>query len=144
MAKAFFPQGGGEPTRVRGECRQAMVHGGRFLQSDFTFGTGPAQTTGQGLIGFELATGKFTSVWTDSRQTRMSFRQGQDKFDGEQIVLFAQNLVGDREGRKSKTVTRLEDKGNRIVHRQFNVGADGRERLVMELVMTRKPAAAAK
>lgn len=146
VAKAFYPRGGGEPTRANGECKQTMIHAGRFLQSEFTFGTGAAKTTGLGLIGFEQATGKFTSVWTDSRQTRMSFRQGREKFDGAQIVLYSQSL-GEGEGRQSKTVTKLEHDGKSIVHRQFSVSADAPERLVMELVMTRKstqPAAPAR
>ena len=71
----------------------------------------------------------------------MSFRQGEDNFDGEQIVLFGKELGG-KEGRRSKTVTRLEDGGKKIVHRQYGVSADGTERLVMELVLTKKPAAA--
>jgi hypothetical protein len=142
VEKAFHPRGGGEPARSKGECKQEMIHDGRFLRSEFVFGSGAAKTTGTGLIGFEPVTGKFTSVWTDSRQTRMSFRQGRDKFDGEQIVLYGQSLGGEKDGRQSKTVTRLEDGGNKIVHRQYAIEADGQERLVMELVMTRKPARA--
>jgi Protein of unknown function (DUF1579) len=138
VAKAFYPRGGGEPSRATGECKQTMIHDGRFLQSDFVCGTGDTKTTGMGLIGFESSTGRFTSVWTDSRQTRMSFRQGQEKFDGMQIVLFGKGL-GDEKQRESKTVTKLEDNGQKIVHRQYGTGADGQERLVMELVMIRKP-----
>ena len=48
---------------------------------------------------------------------------------------------GGKDGRQSRTVTRLEEDGAKIVHRQYAVGPDGSERLVMELVMTRKPAA---
>lgn len=140
VAKAFYPRGGGEPTRAIGECKQIMIHDGRFLQSTFEFSTGSAKTTGLGLTGFDPASGHFTSVWTDSRRTGMSFRQSRDKFDGKQIVMFSAALGGDTESRRSRTVTRLEDSDNRIVHRQYNVGADGAERLIMELTMTRKPA----
>src|SRR3954452_24939409 len=35
VAKPFFP-GKGEPVHTRGTCRQKMIEGGRFLQSDFT------------------------------------------------------------------------------------------------------------
>src|SRR5689334_25239772 len=49
VAKAFYPRGGGEPSRSAGECRQTMVHGGRFLRSEFTFGKGTDATTGTGL-----------------------------------------------------------------------------------------------
>ncbi|MFO0807806.1 MAG: DUF1579 family protein [Gemmataceae bacterium] len=142
VAKAFHPRGGGEPSRTSGRCKQSMIHGARFLQSEFTFGSGDEATTGLGLIGFEPATGRFTSVWTDSRQTRMSFRQGTEKFDGTQIVLHGQSLGAEPETRRSKTITRIEDQDKKIVHRQYAVNSDGTERLVMELVMTRRPATA--
>src|SRR4051812_254752 len=54
VAKAFHPRSG-DPVRQKGECRQAMIHDGRFLRSDFTFTRGDATTTGQGLLGFETA-----------------------------------------------------------------------------------------
>lgn len=144
VAKAFYPRGGGEPARATGVCRQTMIHDGRFLQSDFVFGTGSARSTGLGLIGFEPTTEKFTSVWTDSRQTRMSFRQGKEPFDGKRIILYGRTLAGEPEGRESKTITELADGGNRIVHRQYGGGPGGQERLVMELILTRKPATPAK
>jgi hypothetical protein len=134
--KTFYPRTG-DPVKTKGSCRQAMIHEGRFLQSDFVFGEDDKKTTGLGLIGFEADSGKFTSVWTDSRATKMSLRQSEDKFDGEQIVLFAKGL-GTEEARKSRTVTRLEDEGRKIVHRQYTPTPDGKERLMMELVLTRK------
>jgi hypothetical protein len=137
--KAFFPRSG-QPFRVKGECRQEMTHDGRFLRSEFTFGSGAARTTGTGTIGFEADSGKFTSVWVDSRATRMSFRQSPEKFNGEEIVLLGKSLGEGSETRKSRTVTRLEDEGRKIVHRQHSIDAEGKERLVMELVMTRKAA----
>jgi hypothetical protein len=138
VEKTFYPQAG-EPVHVMGECKQTMIHGGRFLRSEFVFGRGDAQTTGTGTIGFEVESGLFTSVWTDSRSTRMSLRQSQDKFDGREIVLYSKTLQqGGRELRRSRTVTRLEDEGRKIVHRQYTPGKEGKERLVMELVMTRK------
>jgi hypothetical protein len=136
--KTFHPRSG-DPVRQKGECRQTMVHGGRFLQSEFTFRRGDEKTTGTGLIGFEPATGLFTSVWVDSRSTRMSFRQGREKFDGKQIVLHGRSLgEGGKKERVSRTVTRLDDNGRRIVHRQYTTGEGGKERVVMELVLTRK------
>jgi hypothetical protein len=136
VVKLFFAPSGAA-LRTGGTCRQSMIHGGRFLQSDFTFGQGTKQTTGTGLIGFEPQTGRFTSVWVDSRQTKMSMRQSKDAFDGNEIVLHAKALGGDGKERQSRTITRLEDDGHRIVHRQYNATADGKERLLMELVLTR-------
>jgi hypothetical protein len=140
VVKTFHPRSG-DPVTVKGECKQTMVHGGRFLRSEFVFQSGDERITGTGLIGFEDSSGLFTSVWTDSRSTRMSLRRSKEKFDGEQIVLYSRSLEeGDKEPRRSRTVTRLEDDGRKIVHRQYNIDKDGKERLLMELVLTRKPA----
>lgn len=140
VVKTFHPRAG-EPATTKGACSQKMAHGGRFLVSEFTFGDGDgdARTTGTGTIGFETDTGLFTSSWIDSRATRMSFRQGAEKFNGTEIVLHGKTLSEPaKDARKSRTVTRLEDEGRKIVHRQYGGGADGMERLVMELVMTKK------
>ena len=144
VEKSFFGRGGGAPSKSKGECQQTMVHGGRFLKSEFTFGQGAAQSTGTGTIGFDAQTGQFTSYWIDSRSTRISVRQSKDKFDGQKIVLFAVSLgqTGGAESARSRTITTLEDNGRKIVHRQATLNSDGTERPVMELLMTRKTAAA--
>jgi Protein of unknown function (DUF1579) len=134
----------GDPVRSTGTCKQHMVQDGRFLQSDFTFEGAGGKTTGMGLIGFESGTRLFTSIWIDSRQTKMSLRQSKTAFDGKEIVLHSRPLAEDgKAGRQSKTVTRLQDGGYKIVHQQYNQAADGTERVVMELVLIRKAAAPA-
>jgi hypothetical protein len=143
VVKTLHLRPGAEPIRMTGDCRQTMIHNGRFLQSDFVFQRDGTKATGLGLIGFEAETGKFTSVWTDSRSTRMSLRQSEEPFKGDEIVLHGRSLAADgKEARASRTVTRLEDNGKKIIHRQYVPGPDGKERLLMELVMTRKTAAA--
>ena len=138
VVKTFHPRTGA-PVAVKGECRQTMIHNGRFLQSDFVFGQGDSKTTGLGIIGFDTDSGKFTSMWTDSRSTRMSLRHSRDPFKGDEIVLYSQSLDdGKKDARRSRTVTRLEDESKKIVHRQYALEAEGKERLVMELVLTRK------
>jgi hypothetical protein len=147
VVKTFHPRTGGAPVRAVGRCRQSMIHDGRFLQSDFVFEQGGTKSTGLGLIGFESDTGTFTSVWTDSRRTAMSLRRSRDRFDGTQIVLYSQQLEAadppktapDRPRTTSKTVSRLEDQDRRLIHRQYALGPNGEERLMMELVMTRRP-----
>jgi hypothetical protein len=139
VVKTFYPRSGGEPSRAPGSCRQTMIHDGRFLQSEFIFEQGGRKTTGLGLTGFESQSGRFTTVWTDSRQTRMSIRQSREPFNGKEIVLFSHSLAEDAKGvPTSRTVSRLEDNSRKIVHRQFTIGPDGKDRLVMELIMTRK------
>ncbi|MDP1804224.1 MAG: DUF1579 family protein, partial [Acidimicrobiales bacterium] len=126
-------------TKTVGEAVQTMTHGGRFLQCEVTFDGPAGKTTGTGVIGFDPATGRFTRVWYDSRQTKMSFRQSKSTFDGAKIVLEAVDVDGPP-ARQSRTETTLSADGGRIVHRQFNPGTDGSEHLLMELVLTRKPA----
>jgi hypothetical protein len=122
-----------------------MIHKGRFLQSEFTFEQGGRTTTGLGIIGFEPESGRFTSFWTDSRQTRMSLRQSRDPFDGERIVLYSGSLdTGEKETRRSKTVSYLEDGGRKLIHQQYALEPDGQERLFMELIMTRATATKAR
>ena len=56
-------------------------------------------------------------------------------------MLFSRSLdAQEKESRTSRTVTRLEDEGRKLVHRQYALGPNGEERLMMELVMTRIPA----
>jgi hypothetical protein len=103
------------------------------------FHAAKTNVTGLGLTGFEPDTGTFTSVWTDSRSTKMSIRQSKEAFNGEEIRLFSQPLAtGSREARPSHTSTRLEDGGRKIVHQQFAINPDNSERLMMELIMTKK------
>jgi hypothetical protein len=136
VIKLLHPRSGGT-VRMTGECRQTMIHEGRFLKSEFAFEHNGAKTTGLGIIGFEPGSGTFTSVWTDSRSTRMSLRQSKDPFDGKEIVLYGRSLNDDGKGpRGSRTVTRLDPDGQKIVHRAYVLM--GKEHLFMELLMSRK------
>jgi hypothetical protein len=148
VTKTFYPRTG-DPVKTPGTCRQTMIHADRFLKSEFVFQSlvpGQKQgeeTTGLGIIGWDASTKKFTSIWTDSRSTRISIRQSEEPFDGKQIVLTSRSLdeAPGANARKSKTITRLEDDGRKIVHRQYTVAPSGEERLVMELILTLKPKA---
>lgn len=140
VRKTFFPQKG-EPVVQSGECTQKMIQGGRFLQSDFVFHDSNGDTTGMGIVGFDPATERFTSVWIDSRSTRFSMRHSEGAFDGEHIALVSeapQTQPGSSPPRRSRTVAQLEDGDRRLVHRQWSIGADGSERLVMQLEMDRR------
>jgi hypothetical protein len=68
----------------------------------------------------------------------MSLRQSKDKFDGQEIVLYSKSLGEGTDARSSRTVTQLAENGKQIVHRQYVPGEGGAERLMMELVITRK------
>lgn len=139
VEKVFYPPSGGAPSRSGGDCVQKMVQDGRFLESRFTFRQDGTTTTGVGVSGFDSRTGMFTTVWYDSRQTRMSIRQSREPFDGKQIVLYGVSLEPARTpGRESKTISHLEDGGSKLIHRQYSVTGDGKDRLVMELILTRK------
>ncbi len=138
VVKTISPPGK-DPVITSGTCSQTMMHGGKFLRSEFLFhekdGT---DTNGLGILGYEAKTDLFTSVWTDSRSTRMSLRQSQGKFDGTRIMLHSKALEGNPEARKSHTIAQLEEGGRKLVHRQYNPGPDGKEFVIMELMMTRQ------
>ena len=136
VVKLFYPSSG-EPVRATGTCRQRMIHDGKFLESDFVFDQAGRKTTGMGIVGFDPETGLFSSVWTDARSTRMSLRQSAAPFDGKRIVLYGRALSGSP-AHASRTESSLEDGERRLVHRQYTQGGDGKERLIMELVMTRR------
>ena len=138
VERIFHPRNG-EAVIAKGECHQTLIHGGRFLQSEFVFHRGQTNITGTGLTGFEPASGLFTSVWADSHSTKMSIRQSKEPFDGEKIILFSAPLAGGvREERPSRDVTRLTDGGRKIIHQQFAVNVDQSERLMLELILTLK------
>lgn len=139
VTKRFHPREGA-PVVSKGRCHQEMVRDGRFLQSDFTFDAPPGgkAMTGQGLIGFEPSNGLFTSVWTDSRQTRMSIRHSRESFDGAKIAMQTTSLdLKNPDPWTSRTVSTLKDGDSVLTHQQFTINSDGTERLIMELVMNR-------
>jgi hypothetical protein len=142
VQKTFHPRDGGAPAISNGTCRQTMVHGGRFLQAEFTFaaadGNATGTTTGTGVIGFDAATGKFTSFWYDSRSTRFSVRQSEGALADDELVLWNRAVGEDGNGRRSRTATHIDADGQHVQHRQWSVAADGSERLVMELLLTRR------
>ncbi|HTY43481.1 MAG TPA: DUF1579 family protein [Thermoanaerobaculia bacterium] len=140
VERIFYPPSGGSPSRATGEATQKMVQDGRFLESDFTFHTPDGKTsTGVGISGFDPKTGLFTTFWYDSRSTHFSVRQSKEPFDGKQIVLYSVSLAGSHgQEHTSRTVSFLEDGGKRLVHRQYNADASGNEKVLMELILTRK------
>lgn len=139
VAKVFHPREGA-PVRSSGECTQTMIQDGKFLQSEFVFQSQAGKTTGLGIIGFEPATGRFTSFWVDSRQTRVSARQSREPFDGRKIVLYSVALDPEaKQPWRSKTISSLEDEGRTLIHRQYILSDTGEERLIMELTLKRKP-----
>jgi len=142
VVKTFFPSNGGAPVMTKGECRQAMVQDGHFLESNFTFfDRDGKKSTGVGISGFDAKTNRFTTVWYDSRQTSMSIRQSDGTFDGKEIVLWATSLDPDRPGRRTVARAHLEDNGNVLLHRHFLIDDAGKEKMMIELRMTRKAAA---
>jgi hypothetical protein len=103
VEKTFYPRTG-DPAKTKGECRQTMIHDGRFLQSEFVFEQNGQKTSGLGLVGFDPESGQFTTVWTDSRSTRMSLRQSEEPFNGKEIVLHSRSIEKDaRRSRMSRT-----------------------------------------
>jgi hypothetical protein len=142
VVKTFYPTSGA-PVQTKGECQQKMIHDGHFLESDFTFfDRDGKKSTGTGISGFDAKTNRFTTVWYDSHQTSMSIRQSDGTFDGKEIVLYATALDPDRPGRRTVARAHLEENGRVLLHRHFLIEDSGKERLMIELRMTRKTAPA--
>jgi hypothetical protein len=78
----------------------------------------------------------FTTFWYDARSTRFSIRQSRDPFDGKQIVLYSASLAASH---GQEHPSHFEDSGRKLVHQQFNQDASGKEHVLMELILTRKP-----
>ena len=126
MAKKFYSRTG-EAVETKGTCKQVMIHDGRFLKSEFTFGSVDAAVSGLGIVGYDPKTDRFTSFWTDSRSTRISIRASKGPFNGRQLVLFSRSLdEAEKDTRSSKTVTQLEEDGNVIRHQQYAPGSSRR------------------
>jgi hypothetical protein len=96
------------------------------------------KSTGTGISSFDSKTNRFTTVWYDSRQTTMSIRQSDGTFDGKNIVLWDTTPTPDHPGRKTVARAHLEEDGGVLVHRHFLIDDKGRERMIIELRMTRK------
>ncbi len=138
MVKIFYPTTG-KPVETKGTCKQYMIQGGKFLQSDFTFfDPDGSKSTGTGISGFDAKTNRFTTVWYDSQKTSMSIRQSDGTFDGTNVVLWATSLDPDRPGHKTVARAHLEENGHVLVHRHYTVDEKGGERLVLEWRMTKK------
>jgi hypothetical protein len=138
VVDTFYPAHG-KPVVRKATCKQYMVQDGKFLESDFTFfNPDGTKSTGTGISGFDTTTGRFTTVWFDSRRTAMSIRQSRGKFDGKNIVLYSTAL--DREHPNRQTVARghLEDGGRVLTYRHYLIDGQGKERVMFELRMTRK------
>jgi hypothetical protein len=137
VEKKFYPRSG-SPVEIGGECRQAMIHNGRFLKCDFAFQQNGKSDTGLGIIGFDTDTNRFTSFWTDSRSNRVSIRQSEDAFDGKTLVLHSRQLDPNKSRRSdSVTETRIEDDGKKVVHQQYVLEQGKKKRIIMELVLIR-------
>ena len=138
VVKTFFPMHG-KPIATKGTCKQYMIQDGKFLESDFTFlNANGTKSTGTGISGFDSKTNRFTTVWYDSRQTTMSIRQSDGTFDGKNIVLWSTPLDTEHSGRKTVARAHLEEGGRVLVHRHLLIDGQGKERLMLELRLTRK------
>ena len=75
---------------------------------------------------------------TDLLVSELPVVSGEDE-TRKQIVLYSVALEGSHwQGHSSRTVSHLEDGGRKLIHQQFNQGPDGKEHVLMELVLTKK------
>ncbi|MGH9534933.1 MAG: DUF1579 family protein [Terriglobales bacterium] len=130
----------GKPIVTKGVCVQRMIKDGKFLESDFTFfnADGSKKFTGTGISGFDPSSGRFTTVWIDSRRTQMSIRQSHGKFDGKHIVLWATSLDREHPHRTTFARAHLEDNGRVLIYNHYFLTPSGKPRKMFEMYMTRQ------
>jgi len=138
VQKVFYPATG-EPVRAGGECPvddpewKVLAVGIRLRQ-------GGPEIDGAGNHRVRARVGKIYQFLGRLPSDPHVSASSREPFDGDKIVLYSLSLEpAGKDSRRSKTISRLEDKGGKLVHRQFALGLGGEERLMMELLMTRKP-----
>ncbi|MCH7760984.1 DUF1579 family protein, partial [candidate division TA06 bacterium] len=62
----LWPEPGQDPMILKGIATNAMILGGRFLQSSSTFGEGDMKTETLYILGFDRRHKKFTSIGFDT------------------------------------------------------------------------------
>ena len=132
------------PSRSPGTCRQTMIHDGRFLQSEFVFEQAGRKSTGLGLTGFEPQIGpihhRLDRFPPDPHVVPPEPRAVRRQTDRLVQPVVRGSRYHQRPGAGRLLADRQPDRGQRPADRSSSVQhrPDGKERLIMELVLTRR------
>jgi len=134
---------GKPPTESIGTCEQKMILGGRYLRQEYTGDMMGAPFTGINLLGYDIYTGKYVSVWLDSMSTGIYYFEGTASADGKTITQESSYDDPVKGPTVWRSVTRIKD-DNTLEYEMYLTPKGGKEEKMMEMTVTRKEAAARK
>jgi hypothetical protein len=127
-----------DPVESDGVCVRKWILGGRFLHEEYKGQAFNAPFTGIGLLGYDNAKKKYTSMWVDSMSTSIMTSVG--TYDaGKKTFTFTSEGIDPYTGMKMKSrdVTRVVS-DDKIVIEMYKQDPKGKELKVLEIVYTRK------
>lgn len=83
----FWMPNGGEPITSSSTSVNALIMGGRFLQSDYSGDFMGRPFTGLGLMGYDNFKEQYQGLWIDSWTSGMAWETGNASEDGQTITL---------------------------------------------------------
>ena len=140
LAVKIWMKPGAPPQENKGTAERTMMLGGRVLSEkvngDPMAGMGPFE--GFGLSGFDNASGKYWSTWTDNMGTGVVMSTGTCN-EKTSTCTFKGSYV-DPMTKKTKHTRMVEhrDGADKSVVEFFETGKNGKEAKTMELTFTRK------
>jgi predicted enzyme related to lactoylglutathione lyase len=118
------------PRESSGRIENKLVHGGRFLLSDYSGRLGDKPYTGTNLLGYDDATKRYTNVWVDSTGSSTEVATGTCDAAGKTLTLQATPDA------KVTWIFRLEDDDHYAL--ELHAGQPGGDdRMFFQVVYTR-------
>jgi hypothetical protein len=128
---------GQPPTESTGSAEVTSIFEGRFIQEEFHGSMMGESFTGIGMTGYDNATKKYVSTWTDSMSTNILRTEG--AYDAtKKAYTYEASYVDPLMGPKTmRIVQRVIDKNNHVSE-FYEPGPDGQWVKSMELAYKRK------
>jgi hypothetical protein len=132
-------QEGAPVSESSGTMVNKMIHGGRFLLSEFSGQTEMGPLTGTGIVGFDNAQKAFVSTWLDSMSTTIMPVATGRYDEGEKRIVMSREMVDPLSGHivQVRDVTTHVDADHHTFE-MFETRPDGKERKSLEIHYTRR------
>ena len=134
----FWDGAGGAPTESSGTAERSLALGGRILVEKVVSEVMGMPFEGLGMTGYDNVSGQFWSTWNDNLSTGVMISTGNCdlaaggcRFAGS----YSDPITGKVKSNRMETTRVSPDEE---VSRAWETGADGAERLTMELTYTRR------
>lgn len=121
----------------QGSARAQMLYDGRYLHEEFTGDFAGAPFKGTAVLGYNNLSKQFQSVWIDNMSTQIEVATGTYDAATKTFTLAGQcddPMTGKAKHTKEVTTINSADKHTSLF---YEVGTDGKETKVMEIVYTR-------